>query len=74
MDRVTERLLQELEASPTDLARLVRAVLHRHPGVLGISAEAIGRWERDDPRSWSLVREWLTSMGVRVAVTGSPRA
>jgi hypothetical protein len=66
MNKVTEQLLQELDASPTDLAKLVRAVLHKHRGVLAISADTITRWERDDPRSWSLVRQWLTLMGVKV--------
>ncbi len=69
MDKVTERLLQELDASPTDLAKLVRKVSHKHRSVLAISTDTIRRWERDDPRSWSLVRQWLTSMGVKVAVT-----
>jgi hypothetical protein len=70
MNRVTEQLLQELAASPTDMAKLVRAVVRRQRGVLAISPDTIRRWERDDPRSWRLVRQWLTSMGVTVLTRG----
>jgi hypothetical protein len=66
MNQVTERLLQELDTSPTDLAKLVRAVLHKQRAVIAISSDTITRWERDDPRAWSLVRQWLTLMGVKV--------
>jgi hypothetical protein len=66
MNQVTERLLQELDTSPTDLAKLVRAVLHKQRAVIAISVDTITRWERDDPRAWSLVRQWLTLMGVKV--------
>lgn len=74
MDRVTDRLLRELDASPTDLAKLVRKISYKHRSVLAISTETIKRWERDDPRSWSLVRQWLTSMGVKIEVIRSRRS
>jgi len=31
-----------------------------------ISTETIIRWRKDDPRSWKLVLEWLTTMDVEV--------
>jgi hypothetical protein len=68
MDMATETLLRELRGSPTDLAKLVVSVHERHQGCVAVSAPAIARWNRDDPRSWTLVQEWLTREGVEVLV------
>ncbi len=61
-----EKLLHELWGSPTDLAKLVEGVRWRPLPALNISTEAIIRWRNDDPRSWKLVLEWLTTMDVEI--------
>jgi len=68
MDEATEELLRDLRGSPTDLEKLVNRIDQRRPRVVAISANAIARWNKDDPRAWERVREWLTKQGVRVMV------
>jgi hypothetical protein len=68
MDAATENLLHELETSPTDLRRLVISALWRNRTAIAIEAEAIARWERDDPRSWSSVQDWLLSQNITITV------
>ena len=71
MDAVTESLLRDLETSPTDLRRLVVSALWRTRTAFTIEAEAIARWERDDPRRWALVQDWLLSRGIPITVLKS---
>jgi len=66
IDEATGNLIHELRGSPTDLAKLVEAVRWRRLHAVDISTEAIIRWRKDDPRSWKLVLEWLTTMDVEV--------
>jgi hypothetical protein len=68
MDAATENLLRDLETSPTDLKRLVISVIWRNRTAIAIEAEAIARWERDDPRRWSAVQEWLLSQNITITV------
>jgi hypothetical protein len=69
MDSATESLLRDLETSPTDLRRLViSAALWRNRMAVAIEAEAIARWERDDPRSWASVQDWLLARGITITV------
>ena len=80
MDQAAERLLRDLEKSPTDLKKLVVSALWRDRSAIAIESEAIARWERDDPHRWALVQEWLLSRGFTITVlrsksaTVSPRA
>jgi hypothetical protein len=74
MDAATESLLRDLETSPTDLKRLVVSALWRTRTAIAIEAEAIARWERDDPRRWALVQEWLLSKGITITVLKSQAA
>ena len=71
MDAATENLLRELETSPTDLKRLVVSALWRNRTAMAIEAEAIARWERDDPRSWSSVQDWLLAQNITITVLRS---
>jgi hypothetical protein len=66
LDEETNELLRALRTSPTDLAKLVRAVHERRCEIVAISPRAIARWQRDDPDAWRQVEAWLTSRGVRV--------
>lgn len=77
MNAATVTLLRDLEKSPTDLKRLVISVLWRNRTAIAVEAEAITRWERDDPRSWTSVQDWLLSQGITISVLRSrpsPRA
>jgi hypothetical protein len=71
MDKTTETLLRELEASPTDLKKLVVSAVWRHCSAIAIESEAITRWERDDPARWSSVQEWLLAKGITITVLRS---
>lgn len=68
MDAVTEKLLEDLESSPTDLKRLVVSTLWRRRAAIAIEAEAIARWERDDPRRWAAVQDWLLCQNITITV------
>lgn len=73
LSNTTDELLMRLPASPTDLRKLVGAVLRRDRQVVGISGAAIARWGREDLEGWTSVLEWLTSRGIRIVVAGAPR-
>ncbi len=68
MDRATQDLLRELQAGPTDLAKLIGSVLRRERTTVAVEADAMARWNRDAARHWQLVKAWLTAHGVRVTV------
>jgi len=68
IDETTDKLLRELRGSPTDLAKLVERIHRRGRRVVPISANAIARWNKDDPDSWERVRGWLTRRGVQIIV------
>ena len=74
MDAVTERLLRDLEASPTDLKRLVISAIWRKRTSIAIESEAIARWERDDPKCWASVQDWLLSQGITITVLTTRQA
>jgi hypothetical protein len=79
MDNATETLLHDLEASPTDLKKLVVSALWRNRSSIAIESDAIARWERDDPHRWASVQKWLLSQGITITVLrnrsagGNPR-
>ena len=63
LSSATDELMTRLQASPTDLRKLVGAVLRRDCQVVGIAGAALARWGRDDLEGWTSVLEWLTSRG-----------
>jgi hypothetical protein len=65
----TEHMIHQLRGTPTDLVRLVEAVRWRPLHVVAIPAEAIIHWRTDEPRSWNVVLEWLTTMDVEINVS-----
>jgi hypothetical protein len=73
MDAATESLLRELDASPTDLKKLVVSALWRRRSAIVVESEAVARWERDDPRRWASVQEWLLAQGITITVLRSRR-
>ena len=65
-DAAIADLLSALRYTRTDLAKLVKRVLLRHPSSIAVSPDAIARWQKDAPGAWESVREWLIARGVRV--------
>jgi hypothetical protein len=49
-------------------------VLWRDRTAIAIEADAIARWERDDPKRWGSVRDWLLSRGATITVLKSRSA
>jgi hypothetical protein len=68
MDLVTN-LIHELRGCTPDLVQLVETVRWRPLHAVAIPAEAIVHWRTDEPRSWKVVLEWLTTMDVDVNVS-----
>jgi hypothetical protein len=66
---VTETLVRELQGRSRDLTELVDAVRRGPLRAVGIPAEKIIHWRRDEPHSWELVLEWLTLMDVEIDVS-----
>lgn len=64
----TDELLHRLRGLPADLLQLVEAVRGRECRHVVIPAETILHWRSQDPRSWELVLDWLTTMDVDIDV------
>lgn len=60
----TEELLSDLQASSTDLWRLVAAVLRDRSPYVVIPRKAVTAWERREPGHWAKVSEWLAAHNV----------
>jgi len=59
-------LLDDLRSSPTDLARVVEAVVRDGlPNVI-IPVEVVRSWERRAPDLWAKVASWLAAQNVAV--------
>ncbi len=71
----TEDLLKELQASQTDLARLVERVSREQLPWVTVGTSAVIAWQRREPEAWAKVRAWLAERGVGVArpSAGGPR-
>ena len=74
MDDATEALIRDLQASPTDLRKLVVNTVCRTRTEIAIESEAIARWKREDPARWAAVQEWLGSRGVKIKVVTAAAA
>jgi hypothetical protein len=64
-------LLIALQASPTDLARMIeRIVNHRRPG-LWVDQATVTAWQTRAPEAWRVASAWLAQRKVRVVVISS---
>ena len=59
-------LLDDLRSSPTDLVRLVEAVVRDGLPHVTIPVEAVSSWKRRAPDHWAKVASWLTAQHVTV--------
>ena len=66
INEATENVVHQLRGCPTDLVQLVEAVRWRRLRVVAIPAETIIHWRNEEPSSWTLVLEWLTTMDVEI--------
>jgi hypothetical protein len=69
INEATENVVHQLQGCPTDLVQLVEAVRRRPLRIVVIPAETIILWRSEEPSSWSLVLEWLTTMDVEINVS-----
>jgi len=60
----TEELLSNLQASNTDLWRLVAAVLRDRSPYVVVPRKAAVAWEQREPGHWAKVSEWLAAHNV----------
>jgi hypothetical protein len=59
-------LLNDLRSSPTDLARIVEAVVRDGVPYVKIPVQAVRSWERRAPDHWAKVASWLAAENVVV--------
>jgi hypothetical protein len=59
-------LLNDLRRSPTDLARIVEAVVRDGVPYVKIPIQAVRSWERRAPDHWATVASWLAAQNVAV--------
>jgi hypothetical protein len=59
-------LLNDLRRSPTDLARIVEAVVRDGVPYVKIPVQAVRSWERRAPDHWAKVASWLAAQNVDV--------
>ena len=57
-------LLNDLQTSKTDLARLVEAVIRNKPPYVVVPIQAVTSWERREPDHWARVSDWLADSNV----------
>jgi hypothetical protein len=59
-------LLSDLRSSPTDLARIVEAVVRDRLPYVKIPVQTVKSWERRAPDDWAKVASWLATQNVAV--------
>jgi hypothetical protein len=57
-------LLNDLQTSKTDLARLVEAVIRNKPPYVVVPIQAVASWERGEPAHWARVSGWPADSNV----------
>jgi hypothetical protein len=57
-------LLNDLQTSKTDLARLVEAVIRNKPPYVVVPIQAVVSWERRELDHWARVSDWLADSNV----------
>ena len=63
---ISHDLLNDLRRSPTDLARIVEAVVRDGVPYVKIPVQAVRSWERRAPDHWAKVANWLAAQSVAV--------
>jgi len=63
---IPDDLLNDLRSSPTDLARIVEAVVRDRLPYVKIPVQTVRSWERRAPDDWAKVASWLAAQNVAV--------
>jgi len=63
---IPDDLLNDLRSSPTDLARIVEAVVRDRRPYVTIPVQTVRSWERRAPDDWAKVASWLAAQNVAV--------
>jgi len=63
---IPDDLLNDLRSSPTDLARIVEAVVRDRRPYVTIPVQTVRSWERRAPDDWAKVAGWLAAQNVAV--------
>ncbi len=63
---IPDDLLNDLRSSPTDLARIVEAVVRDRRPYVKIPVQTVRSWERRAPDDWARVANWLAAQNVTV--------
>jgi hypothetical protein len=63
---IPDNLLDDLRSSPTDLARIVEAVVRDRLPYVKIPVQTVRSWERRAPDDWAKVASWLAAQKVTV--------
>ncbi len=63
---IPDDLLNDLRSSPTDLARIVEAVVRDRRPYVKIPVQTVRSWERRAPDDWARVASWLAAQNVTV--------
>jgi hypothetical protein len=63
---IPDDLLNDLRSSPTDLARIVEAVVRDRLPYVKIPVQTVRSWERRAPDDWAKVASWLAAQKVAV--------
>jgi len=63
---IPDDLLNDLRSSPTDLARIVEAVVRDRRPYVKIPVQTVRSWERRAPADWARVASWLAAQNVTV--------
>jgi hypothetical protein len=69
MDNEVEALLTELRSTPTDLARVIAALVITPRAILLVACGASARWEREIPDVWARTQRWLAQRQITVVVS-----
>lgn len=59
----TEELAAQLAASRTDLRRYLDAARQSNWPYVVVATDAVKAWERREPQSWAMFKQWLAANG-----------
>ena len=66
MDDATQSLVRTLDASGTDLAKLIEFCARRRPPVVYVAEPAVTAWEKRAPAAWQAARQWLENHHITI--------
>ena len=68
MRDTTKRAIEELQNTPTDLARLLVRTLRMEQPCAVVSSVAVARWRREAPLAWDQAQRLLEAEGADIII------